>query len=106
MQILTSAEDFRRQAQHHEEIARKLNEVADSLEGKSNGSTHRISGRRAKGGGTRLEELKKYLIDHGPTTRQDLIDKSGLPAGTIAGLLNPANGFEKGAQKLWHLKKA
>jgi hypothetical protein len=41
---------------------------------------------------TRREQLSKFLIDNGPSSRGTINEKSGIPKGTIANLLNK-DGF-------------
>ncbi len=42
--------------------------------------------------GTRREQLEKFLLANGPSTRGTINEKSGIPRGTIANLLN-GSGF-------------
>src|SRR5690242_3546350 len=40
------------------------------------------------GNQTRKDQLAKFLNEHGPATRGTINEKSGIPKGTIANLLN------------------
>lgn len=37
---------------------------------------------------TRKDQLAKFLIEHGPSSRGTINEKSGIPKGTVANLLN------------------
>ena len=77
-----------------------MDEVADILEGTNGQKTVAKNKtnpdrptRLQKRTGTRLDQLKKYLLAHGPMYRKDVMDKSGIPVGTVAYLLKSQNGF-------------
>ncbi len=40
------------------------------------------------GNQSRKDQLAKFLVEHGPSSRATINDKSGIPKGTIANLLN------------------
>ncbi len=54
-------------------------------------SIHTSSG-NGNGNLTRKDQLAKFLIEHGPSTRGTINEKSGIPKGTIASLLSK-DGF-------------
>ncbi|PYV66846.1 MAG: hypothetical protein DMG96_41130 [Acidobacteria bacterium] len=53
------------------------------------------------GNQNRKDQLAKFLIEHGPSSRGTINDKSGIPKGTIANLLNKP-GFVRRDRK-WYV---
>jgi len=50
---------------------------------------------------TRKQALVGFLSENGPTTRGDILRKTGLPRGTIAFLLNDKNTFSRRDDGKW-----
>ena len=53
---------------------------------------------------TRKEELADFLKAHGPKTRMEIINQTGIPAGTVSFCLKDKQ-FEKNEEGKWHLAK-
>ncbi|HEY8749988.1 MAG TPA: hypothetical protein VIM11_18535 [Tepidisphaeraceae bacterium] len=108
---LTNASNLREQAARFRDAANKMDEVADILEGTNGQKTVAKNKtnpdrptRLQKRTGTRLDQLKKYLLAHGPMYRKDVMDKSGIPVGTVAYLLKSQNGFVADPDGRWTVK--
>jgi len=102
---LATAQQLREQAKRFQEAAQKLIEVASILDGDNAVESmspvrSSVDGRRPKNG-TRLEQLREFLRTNGPIQRKDVLARSGLPIGTVAGLLQEKHGFKKDESGLW-----
>jgi len=62
----------------------------------------RFKKKRKKGGKrTRLSQLRAYIQEHGPLKRREILAGTGIPAGSIAPLLNVGNGFRHHTDGRW-----
>ena len=52
-------------------------------------------------GESRLDQLRNWLQEVGPKSRQDVISQCPIPDNTIKALLSRTNGFEKDDAGLW-----
>lgn len=52
---------------------------------------------------SRLQQLKEFLRTNGPMKRKELIEKSGIPEGSISGLLNYRQHFHQLADGRWEV---
>jgi len=52
-------------------------------------------------GESRLDQLRNWLQEVGPKSRQDVIGQCPIPDNTIKALLSRTNGFEKDDAGLW-----
>ena len=92
------AKRLRDEAQHFEEAAKKLREVANILDSPGNNGTPQTA---VIIHGTRLEQISDFLRHHGPSSRQEVMQGlSDIPRGTIAALLNSKH-FERTGEGLW-----
>lgn len=84
------------------EAAAKIREAADVLEilSSQHGS---VSGISPQPGTTRKEQLREWLLAHGPMRRKDVLDRCGLPLGTSSVLLKEENGFTKDVEGRWYV---
>ena len=53
---------------------------------------------------TRKEQLTEFLKAHGPKTRMEIINQTGIPAGTVSFCLKDKQ-FAKNGEGKWHLAK-
>ena len=51
----------------------------------------------------RKEQLGRFLLTHGPTSRADIVEKAGLPEGTVSYCLNDERFFEQVEGGNWNL---
>ena len=51
----------------------------------------------------RKVELAKFLLTHGPASRVDIIDKAGLPEGTVSYCLSDKRFFVQGSDGNWNI---
>jgi hypothetical protein len=77
---------LREQAKRYRECADRLDEAADILDG-----------RPSRRWGNRMVELRAWLSAHGPSTRKEIIEGTGMPTATIGYLLKRENGFTSDA---------
>ena len=111
--------EFRQQATAFRNEAEKLNSAAKSLEDAANAlagidsvdesiesPTNGFFPPRTKkdGGLTRYGEIAKFLEKNGPSRRQEILDKAGVPEGSIRAILNLRN-FDQDEDGNWKLKK-
>jgi hypothetical protein len=94
---LPTARQLQRLARKHREIADHLDAAAEGIEVVSE-STVPVPVPE-----TSLDRIRKFLQGNGPTRRTKISDGTGIPMGTIAGLLTPENGFERN-EGLWSIK--
>lgn len=52
--------------------------------------------------GSRQQQLRAYLQEHGPRTRKQIVEDTGIPKGTIAMLLT--KHCEQAGEKRWRWK--
>lgn len=52
----------------------------------------------------KARQLWDWTKQHGPVTRKDIKDKSGVSAGTIANYLNAQHGFRMISRGLWDVE--
>lgn len=62
-------------------------------------------GKRKSVRGTRKTELTKYLQEHGPQTRQQMLE-TNIPLGTLSYLLNDKDTFYRLQDGRWDLAKS
>jgi hypothetical protein len=54
--------------------------------------------------GTRKQQVAEFLRQHGPTPRREIVERTGIPIGTIAYVLNDSETFRQSHGK-WDVKK-
>ncbi len=87
-------------AEKLEQDAKKLREAAEIL----SHTTPVVE--KQEYSGTRAEQLTAFLAScGGGATRPQIVDKSGIPAGTIASLLGSGKKFDKDKRGFWHPKQ-
>lgn len=103
----TQSLGLRERATELMKAARKLNEAADILEGMSLPNSEPIqssrNGNRKRGKKTRKQQLKEFLLEHGPATWSDLLKQTGIPRGTLATLVGDKEIFDQNEGK-WIVK--
>lgn len=62
--------------------------------------TPRGSIQRVKSGGRR-QELREFLSEHGPMKAAEIVQKSGIPKGTVDYLLTQKEHFRSRGEGLW-----
>ena len=93
-----STKDMIRTATRMEEDAKKLREAADILE-------HSVRFEPQETHGTRAEQLAQFIDKcGGKATRTEIVQQSGVPAGTIASLLGSKKKFVKDNRDFWHVR--
>lgn len=107
---LANPRDLRRQARLYEQAAKKLYEAADILDGGGQSASAAAGPERgsSSGGpqarrGSRLPQLQAILREHGPLPRGEIVERSGMPKGTVAYWLKPEHGFEQDEEGRWRL---
>jgi hypothetical protein len=89
--------------------ADRLYKLADELAAEyglatNNGATVATATKPAKldavGGVSRAEQLRKYLEEHGPMRRAELLERTGIPVGTL-GMLLQRHCIRDDASKTW-----
>ena len=60
--------------------------------------------RRRDGSPTRFAQIETFLAEHGPSTRQEIVAKSGVPEGTVRALLIPRY-FDEDAEGRWSARR-
>jgi hypothetical protein len=48
-----------------------------------------------------LRMLKRFLLDSGPTRRAEIAAKTGIPMGTLSGILSASNRFRRDDEGKW-----
>lgn len=51
----------------------------------------------------RKVQLAEFLLEHGPLTRLEIVDKAGLPEGTVSYCLNDKRFFEQDENGNWKI---
>lgn len=98
-----SSKGLRELAERYSEAAKKLLDAADILDGgpmgngDGRGSQHESGGKK-----TRLDELRAFLKKNGPSSRKEILAKTGVPSGTIGMLLKPPM-FKKDSEGKWDI---
>lgn len=77
-------------------VARATASQRTSAQSNSNGS-HEPTGRKV--------ELAKFLLAHGPASRVTIIDKAGLPEGTVSYCLSDKRFFVQGTDGNWNINE-
>jgi len=117
--LTTHSHGLREQAKRYIDAGEKLLAAADALDGldspaKKNGDIHKddreeqtpeAPAATERPAAPRLTELKEFVLKNAPITRKEIIDRSGLPIGTISYLLKPENGFVRLGHKKWGCKQ-
>ncbi|MCX7012476.1 MAG: hypothetical protein NTW86_07935 [Candidatus Sumerlaeota bacterium] len=110
---MITAKELIDEALRHEQLARLLRKTAEEMKRfESSGSSASLDptpgiNEREKGGSSarsRKEQLIAFLNEHGPSTRREILEHSGIPVGTIATLLVRKAEFEQTGKK-WTVKK-
>lgn len=58
----------------------------------------------SRNGVPRKTQLHEWLKENGPSSRSDIISRSGLPEGTISGYLSAEKGLFENRDGLWHAR--
>ena len=53
--------------------------------------------------GTRKDQIKRYIQEHGPQTRRAIIDALGIPPGSVDAALNDKTTFSRSGTGTWGL---
>lgn len=53
---------------------------------------------------SRKDTVEKLIREQGPMSRKEIVEKSGVPKGTVAYVLNDRNRFVSKGNK-WHIKE-
>lgn len=51
----------------------------------------------------RKEELANFILKSGPMTRTELVEKSGIPEGTVSYCLSDKRFFDQSEDGTWHI---
>ena len=113
MSTLANVSAIRQEAEKLREAAEKLEEAASILESRfgGNGSLEpatkvpRKKARRRKAGRrkkvTRRMQMLRTLREHGPLRRHQIVEKGGIPLGSVSTYLRDEHGFKKLPDGRW-----
>lgn len=93
-----------------EERIRELRQIKELLSRNGNGSKAptgepQIASHFSPSGlPPKARQLWDWTKAHGPVTRKDIKDKSGVSAGTVANYLNAQHGFRMISRGLWDVE--
>jgi hypothetical protein len=97
------AKQLRVEAARLEAAAGKLREAAVVLEGPANKNGHTDRSTSADPSGTRLDQIRAFLREHGPLQRRDVFAGLPIPRGTLSALLT-AEHFDRDDEGRWSVK--
>jgi hypothetical protein len=88
-----------------EEKIRALKQARDTLIEQFGESSQAGNHRRKTRASGRREEVIKFLGKNGPTKSTDIVEKTGVPIGTLGGILKDKSTFARDDQGRWSLVK-
>ena len=105
-----TAEQLIEEADHWESYAKKLREAAAMLSSPTTRTPRPLHTQTKNGAaapGERKAQLMDFLEKNGPTAFKKMVDGSGIPMGTVKGLLSRFGGdtFHHNKDGRWELKK-
>jgi len=90
-------------------LVEEYGHASDSTNGTRTSASQAASarGRRAHGntGPTRKAQIHEWLKANGPATRNEIIEGSGLPEGTVGSLLSRTHDLFENREGKWHARQ-
>jgi hypothetical protein len=110
--MLGNAANIRTQARRLQAAAEKLLEAADILDGGEQNTPllastlgNQLSSDEAEIAPSRREQIIHLLQAQGPMRSKDIMDRTGIPRGTIGFVLRDKDTFDQDNMERWFLKK-
>jgi hypothetical protein len=94
-QLARLARRHREIAEHLEAAAKGIAVISEQLKTEVENERLTSAARLPSRPQTSLNKIRDYLRDNGATKRPKLSEATGIPLGTIAGILTLENGFER-----------